>query len=258
MKIILSHDIDHLNGLEHWRDLYWPGVWFRGAIALFERKVSAKTYFERAIPWQRLERIKEVLELDQSVGARPTFFVGMSNGLRLSYSQKAIQSHIDFLMARNIPVGLHGMAYDEFESMDAEHKFYYRLTEKKPVGIRNHYLRCSDNTLNFMSKIGYCFDSTTYNMQPPFQVDEMWEFPITLMDVNLGVDTSLDEKKEKSISKYEEAINTNLPYFVLNFHDNYFSAAYPSMKTWYAWFIRFLAQQHTFITFEDAIQELNG
>jgi len=258
VNIILSHDIDHLHSIEHWRDVYWPGVWYRGAIAIAQRQISLVTYLKRAWPLQRLERIKEVLDMDQSVGGKPTFFFGVRKGLRLSYSNHSLKPIIYNLISNGIPLGLHGMAFNDQTGMQEEFDDFVLLTGDFPMGIRNHYLRLSENTLKYQSKLGYSYDSTTYEVRAPYRVNAMWEFPITLMDVSLGIDSSLDEKKQKSIEKYEEAINNNLPYFVLNFHDSYFSTAYPSMKAWYEWFIRFLAQQQTFISFEDAIHELNG
>lgn len=258
MKIILSHDIDHLHGLEHWRDVYWPGVWYRGAKALGKGQIGLVTYWKRAWPLQRLERIKEVLELDRSVGATPTFFVGMTNGLRLSYSRKAIHPHINYLLAKKVPVGIHGMAYDKPKKMKEEYHAFLKLASGPPAGIRNHYLRQSENTLNLMTDLGYFFDSTTYKMKSPYNINGMWEFPISLMDVSLGIDSSLKDKQEHSIQVYENANKRELPYFVLNFHDNYFSGAYPSMKAWYVWFLQHLAKNHAFITFEEAVKELNG
>lgn len=258
MKIILSHDIDHLDGLEHWRDVYWPGVWYRGAKALAKGQISLITYWKRAWPLQRLERIKEVLELDRSVGATPTFFVGTANGLRLSYSREAIKSHIDGLLSQKVPVGLHGMAYEDPEKMKEEYELFLQLTSGQPSGIRNHYLRLEKYTLKNMSNLGYSFDSTTYELRPPYQVGTMFEFPISLMDVSLGIDSNLDEKKKKSLEIYKNACRKDIPYFVVNFHDNYFSEAYPSMKAWYAWFLKQLAQNHAFISFEEAVGELNG
>lgn len=257
MKIILSHDIDHLQGLEHGFDVYWPGVWYRGAKALANGQISLTTYYERARPWQRLERIKEVLAIDRSVGATPTFFVGVNNGLRLSYSRKAIKPHIDYLLAQNVPVGIHGMAFDEREKMNKEYQTFLQLADCPPVGIRNHYLRLGENTLDDMSNIGYRYDSTTYEFKAPYQLNGMWEFPISLMDVSLGIDSGLQEKQEQSLMIYENARKEELPYFVLNFHDNYYSNAYPSMKKWYGWFLQYLSNNHTFISFEEAVKELN-
>jgi hypothetical protein len=257
LKIIVSHDIDHLHGLEHWRDVYWPGVWYRGAKALGKGQIGLVTYWKRAWPLQRLERIKEVLELDRSVGATPTFFVGVANGLRLSYSRESIKPHIDYLLSQKVPVGLHGMAYDDPEKMKEEYEVFLQLAGGLPAGIRNHYLRQAESTLNDMSDIGYRFDSTTYELNAPYRVNEMWEFPISLMDVSLGIDSSLKEKQAKSMQVYKNAAKKELPYFVLNFHDNYFSDAYPTMKDWYKWFLQHLAKSHTFINFENAILEIN-
>lgn len=258
MKIILSHDIDHLQGTEHWRDRYWPGVWYRGVKAVASRKIGFNTFCKRAWPFQRLERIKEVLAIDRSVGAHSTFFVGVHRGLRLSYSRAAIKPYLDYLLAQDVPVGIHGMAYDDLGRMKREYQAFQQVAGTTPVGIRNHYLRQAESTLSDMSDIGYPFDSTTYALQAPYKVNGMWEFPISLMDVSLGIDTSLQETKDQSLRIYHQAIEKKLPYFVLNMHDNYFSAAYPAMKEWYEWMLDYLADKHDFVSFKGAINELNG
>ena len=256
MKIILSHDVDHLSGLEHWRDVYWPGLWLRSTKALLQRRMDPAQFFWRCWPIQRLERISEVLEADRSVGGKPTFFFGMSNGLRLSYSHYQVKPYLQFLQEEKVSIGIHGMAFCDLALMRKEFNSFQELAGREPVGIRNHYLRTCENTLNNMDELGYHFDSTSYEVAAPRKIGSMWEFPITLMDVSLGIDSDLESMKRQSMVIYEQALSAEIPYFVLNFHDNYFSASYENLKAWYLWFIKFLSDKHEQTSFEQAIKDL--
>jgi hypothetical protein len=258
MKIILSHDVDHLSGQEHWRDVYWPGLWLRSTKAYLQRRMDFAQYLRRSWPLQRLERISEVLEADRSVGGKPTFFFGMRNGLRLAYSHHQVKPYLQFLQKEQVSIGIHGMEFCDLALMRKEFISFQELTGIEPVGIRNHYLRTCDTTLRNMDELGYHFDSTTYEVAAPRKIGSLWEFPITLMDVSLGIDSGLEGMKRQSMAIYEQALAAEIPYFVLNFHDNYFSESYTGLRAWYIWFLGFLSQKHDFINFDEARIILNG
>jgi hypothetical protein len=257
VKIIVSHDVDHLYGLEHWNDRYWPGVWYRVTSSLLRGEINYRTWVSRSWPLQRLQRIEELITFELSLDIHPTFFFGMRNGLRLSYSLQQAKPIIEHLMKSNIPVGVHGMAYNDIEVMRQEKSLFFDLTGAHPVGIRNHYLRMDANTHPYMNELQYTFDSTVYKLAFPYKEGKLWVFPISLMDVTLGIDTSVKEKKERSFEIYYKALELDLPYFVLNFHDVYYSPNYPNEKAWWEWFLTFLRKNHTFISFEKAMIELN-
>ena len=112
-----------------------------------------------------------------------------------------------------------------------------------------------------MQALGYVFDSTDYELTAPFQVEGMWEFPISLMDVSVIGWGKKDMAviKEKTLEYVEAAKEKQLPYFVLNFHDIYFSETYPFHYQWYQWLIQYFKEQnHEFINFKQAIVELES
>lgn len=257
MKIILSHDVDHLYSLEHRKDLFWVGLVKRSLASLISSKISASEFIYRVNPIQRLERIDEVLDFGKRYNALPTFFFATRKGLSLSYDNNESVKFIKRLQGQNIPVGLHGMAYNDFKLMKEEVDMFTDMTGLKPVGIRNHYLRRDDSTLNLMDKLGYSFDSTEYIISNPYKIGNMWEIPISLMDVTLGIDSSKKQKQSKTLEIYNKALDKKINYFVINFHDLYFSESYKSMKNWYEWLVTFLSDKHEFIDFKTAISELN-
>ena len=61
-----------------------------------------------------------------------------------------------------------------------------------------------------------------------------------------------------SVAIFEQAKAERLPFFVINFHDVYFSDAYPDNRNWYIWFIEYLhANKFEFIDFSEAVKFLN-
>lgn len=258
MKVILSHDVDHLQGAEHWRDHYWPGVWFRGIKSFLTGNIGSKTLALRSWPFQRLEQIREVVEIDRAVGARSSFFFGMRKGLRLSYSYKSLVPYLDYLKSQDARCYVHGMSYLNEVEMCQEYEVFKHISGYPPRGIRNHYLRKGDETQKLIAAIGYEFDSTDYRLEKPYQVGQLWEIPISLMDVSMGVDSSLEDKKKFSLETLERAQLAGIPYFVLNVHDNYISKGYPRMYDWYQWFVDYLSESLEFTDFEKALTELNG
>lgn len=256
LKIIISHDVDHLHGTEHWRDHYWPGVWWRSSKSLFRCKINSNTWLNRCWPFQRLERVREVTAIDMAHGAIPSFFFGVRNGLRLSYRCDSLKPYFEFLANRDIPFYIHGMAYDDISHMRDEYESFKQLSGSYSKGIRNHYLRRSELTIEHMSEIGYTFDSTKYELSEPQRIGRLWEIPISLMDVSMGIDSSLQYKKQYSLRKVKQAQEASVPYFVLNVHDNYIARTYPSMREWYEWFLGQLARDFEFTSFNSAMSEL--
>ncbi len=127
-----------------------------------------------------------------------------------------------------------------------------------PIGIRNHYLRKNDQTLNYMENCGFLFDSTCYGMIEPFRVGDMWEFPISVMEcyeVDKSKDLSFNLNRTFKI--LEDYLVNNMPFFVINFHDIYFNDNFPYYKNWYIELIKHCKNENLeFTTFKQAIQQL--
>ena len=263
MKIITSHDVDHLHWFEHIKDTYALGVMYRSlkALGFGESKVSIGTLINRFFPLEN-NRVREINEFNKEHGVTATFFFGMRNGLKLSYPWKKAKPYIEYLIQEGAHVGLHGMAFDSLKELEEEKKRIESLLPKNYVfGVRNHYLRKNEDTLNYFNELGFLFDSTHYNLDQPFKVGNMWEIPIAYMDadrINHGVN-DFEEIKQKTLERIEEANASNVPYFVINFHDVYFTNGYKHHLNWYKWIIPFLIEKgYEFTTFKEAVNELSS
>ena len=49
MKVIISHDVDHLFRDDHYRDLIYPKLWVRSSLELIKRKYSVREWFYRML-----------------------------------------------------------------------------------------------------------------------------------------------------------------------------------------------------------------
>ena len=259
MKIIVSHDVDHLFLTDHLLDTFLPGLLLKSFKEYYNGDLSFKRLWDRFTKMQ-LNQIKELHTFNKSKQVSETFFFGMRNALNLSYHFEKAEPFIQYLLNENVPIGLHGIAYNDKNQLQIEME---RLTKllggKKISGIRNHYLRQSSNTKSIMQELSFAFDSTDYELKAPFKIKKMWEFPISIMDVSiigLGKKKSADIKK-KTLSIIASAEEKKLPFFTVNFHDIYFADTYPFHKEWYQWLIGYFKEKnYEFVNFNQAITEL--
>lgn len=268
MKIIISHDIDHVNIWEHFtKDLIMPKHFVRSNIELIKRKITLKEYGRRHLDlftnqWQR---INEIMDYNDSLGFKSSFFMGVNNGLGLNYNISQTKKWVPIIKNRKFDIGIHGIDFENADSIKVEYDQFKAIIAQEDIGIRMHYLRLTDETLDNLSKIGYKYDSTTFEHKNPYLVNKMWEFPVQLMDTwVLNGDTShqlrnLEECKEYSIKSINEALEKGLDYFTIIFHDVYFSASFNTLNEWYKWIVDYLHENgHIFTTFTAAIEELNS
>lgn len=260
MKIIISHDVDHLNWSEHWKDSYFYGLIYRSIKGLGHSGITMNQFVKR-FSKNRLTQVFELHQFNQQHGITATFFFGMHRGLNLSYSWRAAGKYISELHRRGGFIGLHGMQYNSLNDLKKEReKILQFLPENYPLGIRNHYLRKNEHTFKYMNELGFLFDSTDYSLNMPYRLGNMWEIPIGFMDaghISHGK-SNLESIKEKTILMLKEAKQQELPFFVVNFHDTFFTEAFPFHYQWYQWLIVYLIKEkHEFSTFIDAVKYLN-
>lgn len=259
MKIIISHDVDHLYITEHLKDTFLPGSLIRTFKSLTKSSIGIKQAFQRYS--FKVNRVQELHEFNKSHGVKETFFFGMRNGLNLSYNYQKAFPLIKYLVNENVLVGLHGQGYNNIDLLKEEKdRILQALPAGYPLGIRNHYLRQDANTLNIMSQLGFRFDSTDYFIEQPRMIGKMWEIPISVMDAGFisHFKNDADELKTRTAEKINEALEKDLPFFVVNFHDIFFNEGYPDFLSWYKWLIPYLAERFEFINFSDAVTELNA
>lgn len=263
MKIILSHDIDHLYWKEHYiKDMYLPGVFYRNTKGLLNKDISFNVYKKRIKCLGRIHRIPELIKFYNKKYIKANFFFGMDNALHLSYNYKNTQPLVKDILEEGHNVGVHGIAFNDKNQIKKEYQRFKEVSGTDSFGLRTHYLRLSGYSHCFFDKQGYLFDSSIDCIMHPFKVNKMWEIPISIMDASLVKNAQLNQNlnlwKERSLERLEKAKELKLPYFVVNAHDAYFSDEFPVIRDWYIWLVDLLqTKKYKFVTFEQAVSELN-
>jgi len=131
--------------------------------------------------------------------------------------------------------------------------------DKKNITKRNN-----KNTIEYLNKAGYIFDSTLYKFQNPFKIGNLWEFPLHIMDSCLfhkdsrWQNQTLEQVKNETKRIIYEAYKKNIKYFTILFHTRSFNNNFSSWKSWYIWVIEYLKNNgFEFISYREAIQELD-
>lgn len=266
MKAIVSHDIDHLTLSEHYlKDLIVPKYFIRSYIELFSGKISVSELVNRYADvfknqWQHIEALHQ---FNSKHKVPSTYFIGVNNGIGLSYSQEKAILWIQKMLQMGCDVGVHGIEFENFEKINTEYSLFKNLTKQTQFGSRMHYIRTNEHTFSNMARAGYQFDSSEMSFKAPYKIGTMWEFPFQIMDGYIiekpkqwqskNFKQSCDETK-KIIDK---VVDLKLPYLGIDFHDRYFSDAHKTWKDWYIWLIKYLEEQKVeFINFKQAIKEL--
>lgn len=265
MKVIISHDVDHLFGRDHWlRDFIYPKLWVRTILQVYKGEITRREAVGRIMSCWKKERhhIAELMCFDKEFGVPSSFFFGMNQGLGMSYYPEEAQSIIQLVYNQGFEVGVHGIIYDDYEGIKKERDTFKRLMGFDARGIRMHYVRFNEDTFGYESDVGYLFDSTEFDKQlngtikNPYKVKSMWEFPLSIMDGYLP--QNCEAAKKETIKILNKCHNEGLKYVCILFHDYLFDDAYQDMKQWYMWLINTLhtSDAYEFISYIDAVNEL--
>lgn len=266
MKIIISHDVDHLYASDHWfKDLFIEKLWVRSLLQLVKREIDAETFFYRLIlPFHnKIHRIDELMKFDRSHKIPSVFFFGMANGLGMSYRKSRAYPIIKKVMDQSFDVGVHGIDYQWMEGIKKEHDDFLKMSGLKNFGIRNHYVRFDEHTFYKQSEVGYLFDSTWFdkkklNLKAPYKVGDMWEFPLHVMDGYICREGKWQEGVRATVRAVEKAVAMGMPYCTILFHDFLFNEnCFPQLKRWYMEIIEYCEKNgYEFISYREAIEEL--
>ena len=267
MKIIISHDVDHLFGRDHWfRDLIYPKLWVRSISQAASKKITWKECRLRIGSCFQKERnrIDALMAFDRAHNVPSAFFFGMNQGKGMSYRPEEARESILKVHENGFSAGVHGVVYDDPEGIRAEYDLFVRTAGFAPCGIRMHYVRTDEKTFIREAEAGYVFDSSEFDREQggtqkdPYRVGKMWEFPLTVMDAYLP--GSFEEAREETLRKLEACRKAGLHYATILFHDHQFDEAYQDMRNWYVWLTETIEQsgEDSFISFEGAIRELEG
>jgi hypothetical protein len=170
----------------------------------------------------------------------------------LSYTRKNAAKIINILKNNGHEIGLHGIAYNNAMAMERElQAFKDILPDTKHVGIRNHYLRTSQETQRLMKTLGYAFDSTENRIASPYNIDGLREFPVCLMDSIILKQSTNDQAmvRKQTLQALNEAENAGITHFTIDTHDVYFSDLYPDHKAWYEWLVTEVLPKYELTTF---------
>ena len=265
MKVIVSHDVDHLFARDHWfRDLIYPKLWVRTSIELVKGSITGGEWLRRCLSCFRRERhnLEALMNFDESHGIPSTFFFGMSQGLGMSYRPEEAAPVVQRVHERGFSVGVHGIAYQDLEQMKKERETFCRVTGLEPCGIRMHYVRFDEETFEKLSMIGYAFDTTEFDKmncgtrKDPYRVGDMWEFPLAVMDAYLP--QKFEVAQHQTLELLQECKAKGLQYVTVLFHDYHFCEDYLDMRKWYEWLMNYFqnSSEFTFISYEEARQEI--
>jgi hypothetical protein len=265
LKIIVSHDVDHLYPSDHiLKDLIFPKLWIRSTRDLIRNKISFSTWWFRltSIFSNRLHMIPEMIEFDKTHSIPSTFFFGMGNCLGMSYSRSKVFPWIRFVISKGFEAGVHGAEFKDYDIMLNEFSLFKEHSGLPKFGIRMHYIRYDSETFRKLSRIGYLFDTSEFNkikteLKDPYKCGSMWEFPLHIMDGYIIKNNLASAKLETEVI-LNEGIKKGLKYFTLLFHDYLFNErSYPSHKAYYEWLIHHCERQNLeFISYSEAINEL--
>jgi len=264
MKIIISHDVDHITSCEHFKDLFLIKYLTRNILELYKKSISFRQFYRRLllIFKNKFNNIQDLLTFDAANSVFPTYFIAVNNALSLSYNKKYAKKIASTLVKKGICIGLHGINFETLQGIIDERDLFQKLTGVNPKGVRMHYLRENEETHKYLEQAGYVFDSTQSTYINPFKVGTLWEFPVHLMDSTLIYGNSriqikpLKQIQYETIQAIENAEILNIEYFTLVTHDFYFSDSHKLWKDWYIWLINYLKDRsYVFISFENAILE---
>lgn len=274
MKIIISHDVDHITVLEHRRDLIIPKFILRNLIefglgytSLFELTNRFKSIIKNK--WQNIE---ELAEFDKKNKVPSTFFIAVSNGRNLSYSLNDVKIWINRIIQKGFDIGIHGVIFDEYAGIKREYKLFKKISKLDRFGIRihdigkrPHDIKLALENLNLLNRAQYIFSSNFFQSGNPFKVGNLWEFPIHIMDGDIfgknrrWQNQTLEQAKQETKKSIQNSHADEIKYFNILFHDGYFSESFRTYREWYYWFVDYCKKNRfQFINYKKAIKELEN
>lgn len=267
MKAIISHDIDHLTAWEHRTDLLIPKIIIRGLVEYCLGYISLKEVGGRlkTIIFNKWQNLEELMSFNKENDVPSTFFIGVANGNGLNYSLKHAEMWASKIANEAFDLGVHGILSDDIRSIKNEYDIFKRITGYDNFGIRMHYLSFSDSTFDLLDKARYAFDCSIVRMDNPFKVNDLWEFPLQIMDTHIIEKGSrwqsmrLDQCIELTKRIIHDAFEKGLNYFTVLYHDIYFTDSFRTWKEWYIWLIQYFRELNMeFISYRGAVKELES
>ena len=248
MKVIVSHDVDHLSVWEHRRDMILPKFIVRSGLECLLGRIPAAEYGRRlhGLARNQWHNLDELMAYNCEQGIPATFFVGVSNGKGLAYSRADAAFWIRRIIDNGFDCGVHGIDFDSPEAIREEHRRFQSLSGLDSFGIRMHYLRTGPETMSHLEKAGYSFDASLYTLKDPYRVGRLVEFPLHIMDDYLIYGggrfqrASFPEIVADTRKIIDDAERKGLEFLTVLFHDRYYNEAFQTWKNWYIGTIDYL------------------
>ena len=197
--IFLSHDVD-------WRR---QGPSVEHVLARKDRFDSK--IFEKVKLEDLYRNIPEYMKLEEKFDVRSTFF------FRTFYENGNVNDYeddIQTLLKGNWEIGLHTdpKSIDNIEKIKQEKEKLESLTKKTIIGNRVHFLNYNSELPIKLKKLGFLYDSSLRHSKDKInenemgysKINELIEFPVTMMDAYLF--THMGIKEEKIIPEFEKTL----------------------------------------------------
>ena len=216
--IFLSHDVD-------WRRQGHPVEHVLARRDRFEPAI-----FDKTKPEDLYRNIPENMELEEKFGIRSTFF------FRTLYENGNIDDYendIETLQKENWEIGLHTdpQSVNDIEKIRLEKKKLESITKKPIIGNRVHFLNYNSELPIKLKELGFLYDSSLRHSKDKIdekemgysKIDNLIEFPVTLMDAYLF--THMGLKEERIIPEFEKTLELGRDFSDQNiisviWHDN--------------------------------------
>ena len=217
--VFLSHDVDwNFNG---------PS---KDHILKIKNRFDEKLF--QTTPINKLYRnFSEYMEIEEKYDTKSTFF------FRTQYENGDYRDYDDDIKKLNKEgweIGLHTdpSSVNEILEIKREKENLEKILGSKIYGNRVHYLSNDEKLLEKLSKLGFIYDSSFKKTKDTItvedmgyqQINEIIEFPVTLMDAYLFTYMKISE--DKIIKTVEKTLNScrklNLEFNVMSilWHDN--------------------------------------
>jgi len=198
--IFLSHDVD-------WRRQGPPIEHVLTRRDRFDPEIFEKTKLESLY-----RNIPEYIELEEKYGIRSTFF------FRTLYENGNVEDYeddIQTLQKGNWEVALHTdpKSVDSIQKIKQEKEKLESLTKKPIIGNRVHFLNYNADLPLKLKQLGFLYDSSLRHSKDRIgeeemgysKIDEVIEFPVTLMDAYLFTHMKIEEKK--IVSEFQKTLD---------------------------------------------------
>ena len=172
----------------------------------------------------------EYMEIEESMGVKSTFFFRTTyeNGNYLDY-----ETEISSLIKGGWEIGLHldPTSVNNFKKIKDEKMKLEKITKKKIVGNRVHYLKYEQSLPQMLHDLEFTYDSSIRYSKDIIdqkemgfsKINEIFEFPITLMDAYLFTYMKISEDGLIPLFKktldYSRSLKMNNVLTVI-WHDN--------------------------------------